>query len=71
MITSKKETKTIAKYISFDFNSTTYNSNQKWNNENVNVSVKIIVYAKRDYNWNPSTFIFPVQFSFVFISQIK
>ena len=29
MITSKKETKTIAKYISFDFNSTTYNSNQK------------------------------------------
>ena len=71
MITSKKETKTMAKYISCDFNSTTYNSNQKWSNENVNVSVKIIVYTRRDYNWNPSTFIFLVQFSFVFISQIK
>ena len=51
MITNKNETKTMAKHISCDFkwkfNSTTCNSNQRWNNKNVIVNVKIIVSAKK------------------------
>ena len=50
VITRINESKTMVKHISCDckckFNGTRCNSNQKWNNEYVNVSVKIIVCAK-------------------------
>ena len=53
MTKGKNETKTMEKHISCDckvkLNSTTYNSNQKWNMKNVNVNAKIIVLAKRLY----------------------
>ena len=51
VITNKNEAKTMAKHISRDckckFNSTTCNSNQKWNNKHVNVNVKIMISAKK------------------------
>ena len=49
MITNKieaEETKNISCHCKSKFNSTTCNSNQKWNNKRVNVNVKIIVSAK-------------------------
>ena len=51
MIANKNEAKTMAKHISCDykckFNSTTCNSNQKWNNNmNNNVNIKIIIHAE-------------------------
>ena len=46
MITNKNEAKTMAKHFSCNckckFNSTTCNSNQKWNAKTFNVIVKII-----------------------------
>ena len=30
------------------------NSNQKWNNKNVDVSVKDIIHVKKNYIWNPA-----------------
>ena len=46
MIANKNEAKTTTKHVSCDckckFNSTTYNSNQKWNNKTGYVKVKII-----------------------------
>ena len=51
VITNKNEAKTMAKHIPRDckckFNSTTCNSNQKWNNKHVNVNVKIMISAKK------------------------
>ena len=51
VITNKNEAKTIAKHIPRDwkckFNSTTCNSNQKWNNKHVNMNVKIMISAKK------------------------
>ena len=58
IITNKNETKGMTKNISCDyecnFNSTTCNSNQKWNNKTINANVKIIVHQKKDFSWNPS-----------------
>ena len=53
LITRIYEAKTSVKYIPCDCksksNSTTCNSNQRWNNDKCNASVK------NNYNWNPST----------------
>ena len=58
MITNKKETNPMAKYISYDckckLNSTTCNSNKKWNNETCQFECKKYCACKKDYSWNPS-----------------
>ena len=58
MITKRKEAKTLIKHIShgckLEFDSTTYNSNQKWNNETCQCECKNYRKSKQDYSWNPS-----------------
>ena len=50
----------MAEHISCDFkckfNSTTCNSNQKWNNKSCQFECKNYRKNKKDYSWNPSTF---------------
>ena len=50
MITGKNESKSLTKDLSYEckckFNGTKWNSNQWWNNINVNVNVKNIIYVK-------------------------
>ena len=57
--TNKNEAKTTARHISCDckskFNSTAYNSNQKWNNRTCQCECKNYCKCKKDYSWNPST----------------
>ena len=59
MITNKNEAKTMTKHVPCDckckFNSTTCNSNQKWNNKTCQCEGKIYQTCKKDYSWNPST----------------
>ena len=59
MITNENEAKTMAKNISCDckcnLNSTTFNSNQKWNNKKCQCECKKYRSCKNDYSWNPST----------------
>ena len=59
MITNKDEAKAMTEHISCDckckFNSTTCNSNQKWNNKTCQCKCKNYRKCKKDYNWNPST----------------
>ena len=59
LVSNKNEAKAIAKHISCDFkwkfNSTTCNSNQKWNNKRFQCECKNYRKSKKDYNWNPST----------------
>ena len=59
MITNKNEAKTMTKHISCDCkckcNSTTYNSNQKWNNKTCQFECKNYRTRKIDNSWNPST----------------
>ena len=49
----------MAKHISCDckcnFNSTTCNSNQKWNNKRCQCKCKSYYKCKKDYSWNPDT----------------
>ena len=57
IITNKNEAKTMVKYIPCDckckFNSTTCNSNQKWNNETCQCECKNYHKCKMNYGWNP------------------
>ena len=57
MITNKFETKSITKHISCDckckFNSTTCNSNQKWNNRICQCECKNYRRCKKNYSWKP------------------
>ena len=57
-ITNKNEAKTMEKHISCDykckFNSTTCNSNQRWNNKTCQCECKNYRTCKEDYSWNPS-----------------
>ena len=57
MIRNKNEAKTTGKHISYDckckFNSTTCNSNQKWNNETCQCEWKIYCKCEKDYSLNP------------------
>ena len=57
MITTKFETKSMTKHISCDckckFNSTTCNSNQKWNNRICQCECTNYRKCKKDYSWNP------------------
>ena len=59
MFTNINETRTLIKHISCDckcqFDSTTSNSNQKWNNERCQCECKNCLTCKKDYNWNSST----------------
>ena len=59
MITNKNEAKAITRHISCNckciFNSTTCNSNQKWNNKTCQCACKNYYKCKEDYSWNPST----------------
>ena len=59
MIANKDEAKAMTEHISCDckckFNSTTCNSNQKWNNKTCQCKCKNYRKCKKDYNWNPST----------------
>ena len=41
-----------------NFNSTTCNSNQKWNNDTCQCECKKCRTCKKDYSWNPSTCMF-------------
>ena len=57
MITNKDEPKAMIEHVSCDckckFNSTTCNSDQKWNNKIY--QCKNYCKCKKDYSWNPST----------------
>ena len=48
----------LVKHMSCDckceYNSTIFNSNQKWNSETCQCEYKKYCTCKRDYNWNPS-----------------
>ena len=59
MIANKNEAKTMTKHISCGckckFNSTTCNSNQKWNDKTCQCEYKNYRQCKKDYSWNPST----------------
>ena len=58
MIASKNESKTMSKHISCDckckFNSTTCNSNQRWNNKTSQCECKNYHTWKRDCSWSHS-----------------
>ena len=58
MITNKNEAKAMTEHISCDskckLNSTTWNSNQKWNNKKRQCKCKNSRKCKKDYSWNPS-----------------
>ena len=60
MTTNKSQAKTMAKHIPCDykwkFNSTTRNSNKKWNNETCQCQCKGYRTCKQDYSWNPNTY---------------
>ena len=62
MITNNNEAKTMKKHISCDceckFNSTTCNSNQKWNNKTCQYECKDYHKCKTDYSWNPNACIY-------------
>ena len=51
------EVKALVTYISCDckckFDSTTYDSNQKWNNDKCQCKFKKYCMWKKDYNWIP------------------
>ena len=57
MIANKNEAKAMTKHIPCDckckFNSTTCNSNQKWNNKTCQYECKNYHKCKKDYRWNP------------------
>ena len=59
MITNTNEAKAMIKHISCDcnckFNSTNYNSSQKWTIETCQCDCKNYRICKKDYSWNPST----------------
>ena len=59
MITNKNEAKAMAKHTSCDYkcklNSTTCNSNKKWNNKTFQYEWKSNCKCKKYYSWNPST----------------
>ena len=59
IITNENEAKAITEHISCDckckFNSTTCNSNQKWNNKTCHCECKNYLTCKKGYTWNPST----------------
>ena len=48
----------MTRHISYNckckFNSKTYNSNQKWNNETCQCEYKNYGTCKKNYSWNPS-----------------
>ena len=58
MITNKDEAKAMTEHISCDcackFNSTTCNSNQKWNKKTFYCECKNYHRCEKDYSWNPS-----------------
>ena len=62
MITNKNYAKAMAKYILCDckckFNSTTYNSDKKWNNKTCQCECKNYRKCKKDCSWNPSACIY-------------
>ena len=62
MITRIYEAETLIKHISCDYkckiNSTTCNSNQKWNNDKCQYGCKKYLTCKKVYSWNPSTICF-------------
>ena len=59
IIKNKNEAKAMTRHILYDckckFNSTTCNSNQKWNNRICQCECKSYRTCKKDYRWNPST----------------
>ena len=59
MIPIKDEAKAMTEHISCGckckLNSTTCNSNQKWNNKTCQRECKSYCKCKEDYNWNPGT----------------
>ena len=59
MITNNNEAKAMKEHISYNckckFNSTTCNSNQKWNNETCQCECKSYRKCKKNYSWNPIT----------------
>ena len=56
MITRRDKAKILVKHISFDskckFNSSTCNSDQKWNNDKCQRECKKYRACKKDYSWN-------------------
>ena len=58
MVTNQDEAKAMAEHVSCDckckFNSTIFNSNEKWNNKPCHCECKNYRKCKKDYSWNPS-----------------
>ena len=61
MIANKNKAQTLTEHISYDckckFNRATRNSDQKWNNKTCQCECKNYSTCKKDYSWNPSTYI--------------
>ena len=60
MVTNITEAKIMAEYFvncycKWKFNSKTFNSNQKWNNQKCHCECKNYHKCRKDYSWNPST----------------
>ena len=60
MVTNITEAKIMTEHIvncycKWKFNSKTFNSNQKWNNQTCHCECKNYHKCKKDYSWNPST----------------
>ena len=62
MITKTYEAKILAKHTLYDysckFSSTTCDLNQKWKNDKRQCECKKYCTCKKDYSWNPTTYIF-------------
>ena len=61
MISNRNEVKTMIKHISCDckckLDSSTCNSNQKWNNRTCQSECKIYSTCKKGYSWNTTTYV--------------
>ena len=64
IIATINDVKSLVKHISCDFkykvDSTTCNSNQKWDNNKYQYECKMYLMCQKDYSWNPSTCVFGI-----------
>ena len=66
MITRINQVKTLVKHISFDFDHTVCNLNQKWSNGKCHCACKKYHSSKKYFRWKPSTCVCDIVSIFVF-----
>ena len=75
MITNKIGAKTMTKHISRDckcnFNSTTCNSNQNWNNKTWKYECKSYRTCEKDYYWNFKKFLLKAVLLIIWMTQLN